>query len=315
MSFIDFVLYATLVGYALYITRVNNMWGVSKGTQKVKTDVRTEKKLMSKRKKANRNLRFLAKFDDIIGFSMTPVKEEDLNYKISRMGWRVKVLDREIRAKELSGLFKLIQVSTSFIGAFIFIWTGNPIALILVIGALTPTLFNTWVYGKITSEDELLEREFPDLYLVLYTRLVQGKSARISPVLQDFLASLNALNTGDDAKEILRQFTMDLINNIELYGDDTLAIRRLRDKYRSVMVINFTNLAVQALNGVDNRDKLLTFKNELNHKRVDYMQARADKMVTRGEYAVWAIYIILFQFILLSWVAKLSQTGGLGNLF
>ena len=108
---------------------------------------------------------------------------------------------------------------------------------------------------------------------------------------------------------------MDLRNNIELYGDDSIAVSHLRQKYSSVMVVNFCNLATQALRGVDNRDKLLGFKLELQTLQNQYMEERADKMVRQGQRAIFAIYIILAQFVLISWYAKFAGSTGDAGLF
>jgi hypothetical protein len=70
------------------------------------------------------------------------------------------------------------------------------------------------------------------------------------------------------------------------------------------MLVNFFNLAVQSLRGVDNKDKLLAFKMELSQKKLDLMTKKAEAMVAKGQKAVMLIFIILGQFIVLSWVAK-----------
>lgn len=290
------------------------MWGVSKGTKKAKADVRVEKQRLKQRKKMLKCLEFLVRFDEMIGTAINPVKIADYEYKIDRMRWMLKSVDRAPKPSELSGFFKLLQVGGVFLGLIGFFFTNNIIMALPIILVFSPTIFHAVAIGKITEEDLKIERDFPDLYLVLYNRLIQGSDAKITPVLRDFLLSLDATSHNDNSKEALRNFVMDLSNNIEIYGDDTIAIRKLRDKYRSVMIINFSNLAVQALNGVDNRDKLLTFKNELNQRKIEYMKQRAEKMVKRGSYAIWAVYLILAQFIILSWLAKLSQAGTFGSL-
>lgn len=313
MLFRDVIVYSALVIFVLYITYVNNMWGVSKGTKKAKADVRLERQKLAKKKRTLKILGFLVKFDDLIGFGVNTIREEDYKYKIDRLRWTIKSIERVPRPKELSGLFKLLQVGGTFLGIVLFLLTGSPLAGTPALLLFTPAFFHAVAINTIIGEDMQLERDFPDLYIVLYNRLVQGSNARISPVLKEFLISLDATRNNDKSKQAIRNFVMDLSNNIEIFGDDTIAIRELRGKYRSVVIINFINLAVQSLNGVNNNDKLLTFKTELTQKKVEYMKQRADKMVKRGSYAIWAIYLILAQFVVLSWLAKLSQAGTFGG--
>lgn len=314
MSKTDVMIYGALVLYILYITYINNMWGVSRGANKAKADVRVEKQKLKNKKRGLKVLAFFVKVDDMIGSRINPIKSAEYQYKIDRIRWVIKSVDRSPKPSELAGMFKVLQISGVFLGLVGFFVTNNIIMASPVFILFAPLVFHGYASNKIIEEDMKIERDFPDLFLILYTRLVQGSDAKISPVLKEFLISLDATRNNDDTKDAIRHFVMDLSNNIEIYGDDTIAIRKLREKYRSVMVINFSNLAVQALSGVNNRDKLLTFKNELNQRKVEYMKKRADKMVKRGSYAIWGIYLILGQFIILSWVAKLSQAGTFSSL-
>lgn len=316
MFFRDLIVYTSLVIYVLYITRINNMWGVSKGTKKAKVDVKLEKETLKKRARLIKRLSFFTWISDNLGFAFPEHKELDFTYKISRLHLNLKLLDRPIKAKELNGFLKLIQLTSLAITLLLFGLTFSIFSFILLIGAIAPVIFSTYARLMIHDEDQELEEDFPDLYILLYSKLVQGTKIRLTPTLNDYLLSLDATknNPGKKNHKIIRQFVSDLRNNIELFGDDSIAVAKLRDKYTSVMVINFCNLATQALKGVDNRDKLLSFKMELMDQQKEMMEKRADKMVTKGKRAIWVIYAILFQFILLSWFAKLTQADGLKGI-
>jgi hypothetical protein len=291
------------------------MWGVSKGTKKTKEDTRLSKNLQKKKLRTTKYLGWFTWLSKNVGISLTDKRSQDLSYKIARSRIRVSVLNREIRPAELSGLIKLLMVIGCFVGATLFVLTGSFFSLIFIVFLFAPSLFDIYATGRIESEDEKLEIEFPDFYLMLHNRLTLGADARISPSVQSYLISLKELRDLSPSKQVIKNFVSDLQNNIEIYGDESIAVMKLREKYRSVMVINFTNLAVQALSGVDNRDNLLQFKVELTHKKRAQLQVRADKMVKRGSRAVMFVYVILFQFILLSWIAKLSVAGGIGKIF
>jgi hypothetical protein len=100
-------------------------------------------------------------------------------------------------------------------------------------------------------------------------------------------------------------------NNIEIYGDDSIAVHKMRETYKSAMLVNFFNLAIQSLRGVDNKDKLLAFRMELSQKKLDAMTVKANKMVEKGQKAVMLIFLILAQFIVLSWIAKAGLSFGM----
>lgn len=313
MKFLDLILYLSLILFVLYITRINNMWGVSRGTKKAKVDVRLEKQTQKKRM---RTLAFLRKMEWVannIGITPNDYKQREMKHRLERIRWNIKILNRVIKPLELSGIMKFMMLLGGFAGLSGYILTGSVFFFVFAIFLFTPALFNVYADMRIADEDEKLERDFPDLFVILYSRLIKGTSTRLAPTLNDYIISLD--NTTGEDTTVIKNFVMDLRNNIEIYGDDSIAVMQLREKYTSVMIVNFTNLAVQALRGVDNSDKLLAFKIELNQKRIEQMEKRADKLVNRGSKAVYLVYLILFQFILLSWYAKLSQAGSLQSIF
>lgn len=312
MRFIDFVLYASLVLFILYITKVNNMWGVGKATKKARDDARAERVRQKKRLRFIKFMSICEWLGSNVGLTVSLYKQQDYQHKIDRLGWKVPYLGRAISPLELVGFMRLVMLIFSFCGLILGVLVSQ-IFLILCLSIFLPAVFSNYADGVIAKEDAELEEDFPDFFLIIYSRLIKGSKTRLAPTLRDYAQSLDGVS-GGTSDSVIRNFVTDLRNNIEIYGDDGIAITKLRDKYRSVLVINFCNLAIQAINGVDNSDKLLAFKVELNHRRTEKLKEKADKLVSKGSKAVYLIYLILFQFIALSWIAKLSGTGGLGGI-
>lgn len=311
----DLILYGALAIYVLYITYINNMWGLSKGTKKARNDVRVEKKRLKKRAWALKRLAFYHWVALNIGASPSQDRLNDYKYKLDRLRWKVKVLNRPIDPIELVGILRTIQLVAIFMTVLLMVLTKSIVIIIFLLLALAPLIFRVYATAKIADEDEKLERDFPDFFTILYSRLIQGTNVRLAPTLNDYLLSLDTKGVGSEDKEVIRNFVRDLRSNIELYGDDGMAVTKLRDKYHSVMVINFCNIVVKSLSGVNSADKLLSFKLELNNKQQEYLDERANKLVARGSRAVMFIWLILFQFVLLSWIAKLSNVSGISAIF
>lgn len=306
-------IYFLLVVWVIYFTKKNNMWGVSGSTKKAKDDTKAYKAQLKKRTRTGKMLEYLEKVSDKVGFSLSEYKRANLHYQITRLHLKVKILDRNIKEKELDGLLKVIQLVGLLFFLMVIISSGNPIAFVFLILCAAPNVFSTAVDMKLLEEDKQLDRYFPDLYFVLYPRLIKGSHARLAPPLRDYSNSLG-VETKDN--KIIKQFVKDFLNKIDMYGQDSLAIVKLRNDYKSVMVINFCNLAVQAMNGVKNEDKLLTFKIELNKRRTEMLEAKANKVVAKGSRAIMLVYVILGQFVLLSFAAKLGPSiSGLFTIF
>ena len=95
-----------------------------------------------------------------------------------------------------------------------------------------------------------------------------------------------------------------LLNLLALY-EDHVAIPKLREAYHSATIINFCNVATQSLNGVENADNLLSFKMQLVDRKTELMRKRQQKILQAGERSIYAIWIILFIFVIVGWYSKL----------
>lgn len=311
---LELIIIILVLAFILIITRSNHMWGVKKGVNKAKQDAVKMKHDTIARNRRIKFLKFCVSMADL-GLDASKATIHEFDYKLSRVGKPLKYLDRPITGIELYGLMKMGMFVGAFIACIGFTLTLNPFFLIFLGVFFTPAIFRLYADTLITTEDLQIEAEFPDLYLLLYSRLLNGAHTRLAPTLDDYIASLNTMY-GDESKMAMKNFVTTFRNNIEVYGDDCIAIKKLRDKYKSSMVVNFCNLAVQALNDVDNSDKLLAFKIELSQKRMEQMTAEAKKRVEKGQRMIWLIFIILAQFVVLSWWAKLGTSfGALGTLF
>lgn len=301
----DFLLYVALILFIVYTMRINNMWGVSKGTKKAKVDVKVAKDTHKKRMLWLKFLQSCEWVNDNIGNVPEEGTLMDTTYRINRLRLKIEVLNRYIKPKELLGLLKAIQLVGVFASIILILLTKNVVVLSGLLLCLAPSMFKLYADTKIHDEDMELEKDFPDLFLLMYVRLLKGAKTRLAPTLDDYIKSLDAMYQGKEHK-VIRNFALDLKNNIEVYGDDSIAVYKLRESYRSSTVINFCNLATQSLKGVDNSDKLLAFKIELIQQKQEQMKEKSRKLVEKGRRAIWVIYIILGQFVILSWLAKLG---------
>lgn len=306
----DLIVYAVLVIFVLFVTKQNNMWGTKKGTSKTKVDVKKARDLTKKR---NWILKILYNCDRVchnFGFQPSLAKIEKYKFNINRCGITAPYTERYLTPTELIGLFKVVKFVGCFLAFFLSLLTGNKLFLLLISVLAIDVAFNMIVEAKIMEEDSEIEKDFPDLYMLLYSRLVRGTQVRLAPTLDEYIKSLEVIY-GDKSHSAMKKFVLELRKNIEIYGDDSIAVHKMRETYKSAMLVNFFNLAIQSLRGVDNKDKLLAFRMELSQKKLDAMTVKANKMVEKGQKAVMLIFLILAQFIVLSWIAKAGLSFGM----
>lgn len=314
MSFKDIILYILLAFIFIWALYKVEILGGRRGSSKSSRD--RDKQKSSKRKQG-RVLWFMKQctgLATLIGGNIPEYKLFEYQYKLERCDIRVKTLDRTLKPVELVGIFRLIQFAVVVVTILLFSFTFQVASLLLLLCCLLPKLYIVMLDGKIEAEDEELERNFPDLYLLLYSRLTKGAHAKLEPTVKDYVKSLDDIYGVGVGHTAIRRFCGRFIANVEIYGDESVAVRKLRERYRSPTVVNFCNLASQSLGGVDNADKLLCFKQELSEARKRQMELEAQKLVAKGNRAVYLVYIVLFEFILLSWVSKIDL-GLIGKMF
>ena len=131
----------------------------------------------------------------------------------------------------------------------------------------------------------------------------QGSKARLSSVVESYVDTLHTSNNAE-MKRVMLGLAEFLLNNLSMYPDHE-AVPLLRERYKSATIVNFCNVASQALQGIDNADTLLTFKMALVEKKAQAMRKTAQKLRIKGERSIYLIYVLLFIFIGMSWASKI----------
>ena len=235
------------------------------------------------------------------GIFLNEYRRQDLLYYIRRLELRSEPLNRLLTPEEVVGKHVMILFITMIPAPFGF---ANPIFLIpLAYGVFQMYSYRFKYISDISEEDKYIEIYFNDLYLLLYSKLRQGSKARLQDTVQGYVETLNHSSSSVETDAMLK-LGKTLLNLLTLY-DDQVAIVKLRDYYRCATIVNFSNIAAQALSGVDSQDNLLTLRQSLSRKQAENMQKKADKLVKIGEYSIYAIYVVLFEFVLVGLISKL----------
>ncbi len=267
----------------------------SKETRKIKVYSRNEKYI-------SKLLRFFNKLDSYFLIPLSLSKVDHFEYMMRRFNFNLPYVLRSPTAKEFSGFCKTCALIITTVGVLLFVYTLNPIFLITVGSFFFADLILFMLNVQVLASDKALEEDFPDLYLFLCPTLLRGSDGHISVVLGEFLASFD--DSGIVKHKDIVNLVQRLQNLISIYGSELEAVRHLRDYYRTPVVINFVNLAIQSLNGVNNSQKILAYKQELCQKNLELMEAKGNALVEKGSRVIWLIFVILVQFIVLSWLAK-----------
>lgn len=289
--------------YAIWqILRHFDVFASSKGASGLKSDIDAEKKKNKDRQKEIKKLAFFSTITNMFrGLVMSENQYNQHKFLIERLEIRSEVLDRMLTPEEVRGkylFFLIIGIILIPIGVFFkLIWAVSIVTLIMFIA------YPFRLRAKVQEEDEIIDVYFIDLYLLMYSKLRMGSKARLQKVVESYIDTLQIASNLDMQATMLK-FARFFLNNLTMYEDHE-AVPKLRDRYRSATIVNFCNVATQALQGIDNADTLLTLKMELTRRKTDVMKKNSEKLRIKGERAIYAIYIILFIFIAVGWYSKL----------
>lgn len=287
------------------VWQVLSQFGVfefSKGASGLRKEIDAEKTRKKGRQKAIRRLGFYSSLTNTFrGLVLTNNQYEELKFMIERLEIRNKTLDRMLTPEEVRGkdvFFLIIGLALIPLGIFVkFFWVIS-----IVFFFIYASHFSR-LRAKIQAEDIIIDTYFIDLYLLMYSKLRMGSKARLSKVIESYIDTLQVASNLE-MQAVMMKFARFFLNNLTMYEDHE-AVPKLRDRYKSATIVNFCNVATQALQGVDNLDTLLSLKMELIRRKSDAMKKNAEKLRIRGERSVYIIYVILFIFIAVGWYSKL----------
>lgn len=269
--------------------------------------------------------------------------EDKHDYIVTRMAVKSKVLNKTYTASELRGkyieklLLGLILVvvsiytpvnwfSSIIVGILFALYMCNDMTLRIVWGVVIAgvmcvvghvinpclvcslifiTMFSTYqlIYMvQISHEDDIIDKNFCKMFLLMHSQLRLGSKGSLITAVNSYIKALDGVHDKEEQK-VMKKFAEYLLNQLSMYPDD-MAVPRLKDYYKSATIINFCNVATQALQGIDNRDTLLTYKMEVIKTSNDNMERNADRLCEKGQRNVYLLYVILVFIVLLSWVSK-----------
>ena len=297
------VIVSILTAFAVWQVLLHfGVFEASKGQSVLVEDIKTERNLNKKRRIEKRKLSFY--YDVADTFRALMLSEYTYNrhkYFIERLDIRSEPLDRQLQPEELRGKYVLIFGIGLFcipLGIFFpIIWLVSIVCVVIFAS------YGIFLNQKIEDEDRIIDDYFLDMYLLMYSKLRLGSKARLQTVVESYLDTLETAQNLQ-MKAVMSKLAQFLLNNLTLY-EDHVAVPKLRDRYKSATIVNFCNVASQALQGIDNSDNLLTFKMALVRRKTAMMEERAAKLCRAGERSIYAIYVILFIFIAVGWASKL----------
>lgn len=198
----------------------------------------------------------------------------------------------------------LIPVILS-VTCFIFMFKMTPLLALIPYGyIIAEAVMQDVIFSRrISDENAIIDDYFIDLYLLLFSKLRQGSRARLQSTLDNYYFSLDNQAETEELR-VMKKFVRHFLNLVALY-EDHVAVMKIRELYPQATIINFCNIASQAMQGIDNYDSLISYKMQLIDRKRNIMRRKAEHLLAMGTRSIYLIWIILFIFIIVGWYSKL----------
>lgn len=289
--------------------------GVFGGDRAARKAVADKKRMESQQKNRNFGYWLLGQFEAFannVGGGISSTMQYKYDFYIVRLDMKAPFVDRPWKPIEIVGLHRMIALlGVVLTGIGISSLSFNPLWFAILLCFVSRIREMIWE-SRVLAEDTELEEDFPDLFLILNPKLKMGANARIATTLDEYNVTLDRLYTQGEHMAI-RKFVRLLRNLIETYSTEVDAIAKVRTYYKAASVVNFCNVAIQAMNGVDNKEKLIAFEQELTNKKLALMRKRAEKLVEKAQKATYLMYVILAEFVIITLYTRMG--GNLDALF
>lgn len=290
----------------LYVLFKIGVFDTNKPAKKIQEEQKTYAIEKRKRKIVHFILNSLEGFAQKVGGGISDAEKFAWDFRILRLFKPIEIVGRKITALEMVGMLRFVTFSCVSVGVAGLFIAGNVFyGILILIGIIAPVLIKMYCDLRITEQDNAIERDFTDFYLLIHSRLMKGTQAHIASALQEYINICDSTMRPEDYRD-LRDFVAYLLATITLMGDENKAILAIRDKYKSATVINFCNLASQALQGVDNANNLIAFKIEMVAKQKAQVRMVAQQRAEKAMTSIYAIWIILAEFVVIVMATRLT---------
>ena len=289
----------------IYVLKKLGIFNKAKPATKIKREQQDYAAIVQKRKTTQYILTALEGFAQKVGGGISERERFNWDFRIQRLMKPIESVGRTMTPIEVIGLLRFMQFFLISVGVAGLVINGSVLfGILLLIGVVIPSVVTMICDMQISEQDKNIERDFTDFYLMVHSHLLKGTRAHIASTLTEYLRMCDATMEPEDHKDI-RGFVAYLRASISVLSDEQKAIMSIRDKYKSATVVNFCNLASAAMQGVDNQEGLLTFKLELIERQKNYVRSVAHERAEKATKSIYAIWLILAEFVVIVMVTRL----------
>jgi hypothetical protein len=319
----------------LIILISNRILGANKGSQQIaKEKAKQRKNEKLRRFEIKRSNLYKKVYSLFTPKSTQTIEDMNILLKRNNVFWKYNSMSSKsdigitqtLKAEEYYGQNSLIAIICVILAITFFVLTYSPIMLFPLFGVFTQTIRTFLMKVYVADQNQSIDDTFYKLYTLLYPRLIapyeganvtdyklladkaqtSKKGVMLESAISNFLEEYKDSRT---EKPPIYNFAKDFSIAIRLYKDEKSAIVNMRTRYSTPIVRLFFDHAVQSIDGIDNRENLLGFKQELELRQRERIENFAKQTIEKGNKTIYLIFILVFEAILLGFSGRLFGSG------
>lgn len=208
--------------------------------------------------------------------NMSEELREELARDIYRLGWAYSV--EEVRKMQV--LYTLVYVALSVMMLFVNILIG------LVMLFVTFVVWNipiNQIRKEIKARDDEFISSMYGLYTIIYNQYKRKNDEHLGNIIEAYLPT---------AKPLMRQELMLFLRDIDS-GED-YALKQLKQRIPKPIVLRFSDIILNNLEGIDNKEVMENFYIELKAERDIIRRKRNERKAMMMGWVIKSLYIPFF---------------------
>lgn len=289
----------------LGIKSVRQSKGIKAEVNNIETIRRRDKKIL----KYNRLINHLTILIKSLGFGVSEVQREYLDYNIKRAGILAPGGMRTMTSEEYNALIKVGSFLTALGCLVVMIFVNTSLGAILLILSLTLWMILPMKYIRalVMEKDREIKEGFFNFYIEIHYILKDGGEAHLNRKARSYAKMSNS--------QEMSKFADNCADIWELYGE-SLGSSRISKEYREIPEVGkLMRLIMQFNDGADIRKDLEGFRQQLLLERQMKLEAKQQKLIKKARMSFNVLMILLLQAIISAMAIYAPDLTNITNIF
>lgn len=257
----------------------------------------------------NRTISHITLLIKSLGFGISEVQKEYLDYNIKRAGILAPGGMRAMTSDEYNALIKIGSFLTALgcLVVMFFINTSFGGVLLILSIAMWSILPMRYVRALVMEKDKEIKDGFFDFYIEIHYILKDGGSAHLNRKARSYSKMVTSPE--------MARFADTCADIWELYGDG-LGSARIAKEYREIPTVGKLMRLIQQFNdGADIQKDLEGFREQLLLEKQMKIEEKQQKLIKKARRSFNILMILLFQAIISAMAIYLPDLGNMTNMF